>query len=464
MTAPRPCRAVLDVGKTHARLCVVDGAGQPLETLRRRSEVGPGPPYPHLDTDSLFDWVLDGLASLCTRHDIGSIVPVAHGATAALLAGDELALPVVDYEQEIPAGASAAYDRQARDFAHTGSPRLPLGLNLGRQLFWQRQAFPLEVARATDLLLHPQYWAYRLSGAKVAEVTSLGCHTDLWEPAAGAPSSFARSAGWADLLPPVVPAWATVGAPSADVRSRTGLAADCCVLAGIHDSNASFLAHRAPRTDDFCVVSTGTWVVCMAHGAEWARLGEERDMLANVDAFGGPVPSARFMGGREYAAIAGDGAAGAPAAADLERVLRRGALALPAFASGGGPFAGRRGRSIDADDLDASGRAALAALYCALVTDTCLDLLGARGDIVVEGRFAANEAYVAALAGLRPDRSVSVSRDETGTVAGAVALCDLAAGRLPSSPPLVAVSPWDPASLDRYRARWRERVGSTADA
>ena len=33
--------------------------------------------------------------------------------------------------------------------------------------------------------MYPQYWAYRLTGVLANEVTSLGCHTDLWNYRAG---------------------------------------------------------------------------------------------------------------------------------------------------------------------------------------------------------------------------------------------------------------------------------------
>ncbi|NJN38893.1 MAG: hypothetical protein HC790_09445, partial [Acaryochloridaceae cyanobacterium CSU_3_4] len=52
-------------------------------------------------------------------------------------------------------------------------------------------------------------------------------------------------------------------------------------------------------------MSTGTWVIVLGVGGALEGLEAPRDTLANVDAFGRPVPSARFMGGREYDVIAG---------------------------------------------------------------------------------------------------------------------------------------------------------------
>src|SRR5262249_35149120 len=148
-----------------------------------------------------------------------------------------------------------------------------------------------------SILLYPQYWAWRLSGVMASEITSLGCHSDLWRPREGDFSSLARSQGWVELLPPRRAAGDSLGTISSSVAKLTGLDLGCVVLCGIHDSNASYLCHRAGRADDehFAVVSTGTWTVVMAHGTELNHLQENRDMLANIDAYGSPVATARFM-------------------------------------------------------------------------------------------------------------------------------------------------------------------------
>lgn len=434
------CTVVLDVGKTSAKLCAVDASGKLIAEQRRANAVLPGPPYPHLDAEAIFDWAVEGLARIAADSEIGAIVPVAHGACAALLAGDALALPVLDYEFDGVSEVDGEYEPLARNFSATRSPRLPAGLNLGRQLFWLERRFPAEFASVTDILLWPQYWAWRLSGAKLAEVTSLGCHTDLWQPEAGAFSRLARERGWTGLFPKIVPAW-----------QRTGR-----VLAGIHDSNASYLVHRSSRGDAaFTVVSTGTWFVCMAHGAALERLDPARDMLANVDAHGDPMACARFMGGHEYAAIAGtEDLALRPSALDAEAVIASRALALPCFAPQGGPFRDRAGRIEGSLASTPRARAALASLYLALVTDHCLDLLGARGDVIVEGRFATNLAYCSALAGLRAPQPVVASVDATGTIAGAALL----AGWPGSTSPARATKcdSIQHAGLGDYRRLWRE--------
>ena len=386
MSSPRPkAVAVFDVGKSNVRLSAVNDAGVAMATLERQNTVDNSPPYPHFDTDALYAWLLEGLATLARDFRIHTVVPVTHGACAALVDSDGLVLPIMDYEFRGVCDIDADYDAIARDFARTASPKLPAGLNLGRQLFWQQRQYPPEFSRAT-ILPYPQYWAARLCGVRAWEPTSLGCHTDLWEPQSGDFSSFAKTMGWDARFGRRVSAWTPLGSLLPEVAERTGLSNECQILAGIHDSNASYLAHRATREDPFCVVSTGTWIVMMAHGSPLEVLREEFDTLANVDAFSNPVPTARFMGGREYAAICG-GEVGAmqPSVGDLETILASGALAIPSFADQGGPFRALAGRIVGNVPDSARNRAALAAMYCALMTDYCLTMIEARGEIFLKG-------------------------------------------------------------------------------
>jgi len=447
--------AVLDVGKTRVRVCAVGWEGELLAQSERDNCVLAGPPYPHADVEGLFDWFCDALRELAARHPIEALVPVTHGATAALIGARGLELPVLDYEfADLP-----ALELPSGTFAQTGSPALPAGLNLARQLAWQEAAFPEAFSRVECILPYPQYWAWRFSGKRVSEITSLGCHTHLWAPQACSFSALAVERGWERLFPPRVEAWTSLGPLLPEVAQRAGLDPACCVHAGIHDSNASYLVQRVVRGDEpFAVVSTGTWVVCMARGVPLGCLRAELDMLANVDAFGEPVACMRFQGGREYAALAGQaGQALTADERDLQGVIASGALALPSYSDQGGPFASRRGEVTPPAPQQPRARAALASLYCALMIDLCLDCLGARGEVVLEGRMAANPAIAAVLGALRAPQRCLASDDPTGTLRGAALLARWSArGSIAAT--VSPVAPLPLAGLADYRARWRARV------
>jgi L-fuculokinase len=446
---------VLDIGKTNVKLALVDAAGTLLAEERRPNAILGDGPYPHHDTEGIWDWMLATCRSFARQAQVSAIVPVTHGATAALVDRDGLVMPVLDYEAALP---DVDYERIRPPFAQTFSPALPLGLNLGRQLAWLAQRCPSEFARARHILMYPQYWAWRLCGVAASEATSLGCHTDLWDPLHQRYSQLVAGMGWTGLMPPLAAPSAALGTIRPEFAALTGLPASCQVLCGIHDSNASLVRYlgrdtgAAPRT----VLSTGTWVIAAALGVPLAGLREEADMLANTDALGRPVACLRFMGGREFAALA----VANPVAcsfAQIEELVARGTMALPCFAEAG-PFGGRAGCIAGPGPRDAGERFALATLYCVLMADYCLDALGARGPIAVEGSFTANPWFGPLLAGLRPEQALSYSDDASGTTCGAWLLRyrdGLPPGAGTARPPAQL------AGLRAYRQRWLERLAAT---
>lgn len=451
--------AVLDVGKTNVKLVLFEG-GSVLWQKSTPNRPLPGPPYPHADVEAIWSFFIEGLREAAARFAITDVVVTTHGATSVLIDDAGLALPVMDYEFAGVDEIEAEYAAFRPPFAETLSPPISAGLNFGRQVFYQQRRYPEAFARARWLLMYPQYFVWRLTGTVRNEVTSLGCHGDLWNPAAGIPSSLVARCGWEHLLPPVVRAWDVVGSLSATVQAQTGLSADVRVRAGIHDSNASILPHLLTLEPPFTLVSTGTWVVIMALGASTARLDPARDMLAYVDARGEALPAAKFMGGREFATLL-EGASSACDEEDVTALFASGALALPSFVANGGPFPGVPGRVVGALPQRPGARAALASLYAVLVTDYLLTKLGAdAGAVVVEGSFAGNDVFCSALAALRPGQAVLLSPDTAGTAYGAGLLATWP--QAPTRPPMKQARPLaDAEGLLAYRERWREALPST---
>ena len=192
---------VIDIGKTNAKLTLIDADGLTLREERCANNILTDGPYPHHDTERLWAWMLETFRTFAGIAKIGAIVPVTHGATAALVDDDGLVLPILDYESKLPEEIDAEYALVRPAFSETYSPNLPAGLNLGRQLAWLERRFPTEFARAKYILMYPQYWAWRLSGVAASEVTSLGCHTDLWDTVAQDYSSLVVHKGWGSLFP-----------------------------------------------------------------------------------------------------------------------------------------------------------------------------------------------------------------------------------------------------------------------
>jgi len=453
MSAQAALIAVFDVGKTNAKLTLIDPAlGQEVWSVRRANNTVQGEACRELDIAGIEAWLLESLRNAPGRERIAVIVPIAHGAAAVLVdrAGEVVVAP--DYEDPCFDDVSEEYLPLRDSFSLTFSPNLPLGLNLGRQLFYLQTVCADLFQRAAHVLMYPQYWSWRLSGAMAVEVTSLGTHTDLWRPHEQAYSSLARKQGWARMMPPQRAASERLGRIRPSVADATGLNAGCEVSCGIHDSNASYLRFLMDREREaFTVVSSGTWTIVMANRGDLRRLVEQRDMLANVNAFGSPVATARYMGGREYEAIAQSG--DEPTVDAVIEVLSRGAIALPSFASAG-PFAGRPGRLEGVESLQGTGRAALATVYSALMTAVLIESLGTAGEIFVDGPLARNPLFARLLAACVPVGTVRTYPEGGGTRVAA----HLAGIPSPAPGALHSVAPLKLPGLLEYQANWRHRL------
>ena len=457
MNTPSPLIAVLDVGKTNAKIAFVDPAlGQEVWSARRANNVVQGPLLRELDVVGIEAWLLESLRGAPQRERVAAIVPVAHGAAAVLADHTGQVLIAPDYEDTRFDEVAAEYAALRDPFALTFSPNLPQGLNLGRQLYYLQSRHNELFRRVSHILMYPQYWAWRLSGVMATEVTALGTHTDLWRPHDDTYSGLARKQGWARFMPSMHRATAHLGKLRPSVAAATGLPESCVVTCGIHDSNASYLRFLMDREREaFTVVSSGTWTIVMANRGDLRRLREDRDMLANVNVFGSPIATARYMGGREYEAIAQ--CPDEPSFDALIEVMSRRAMALPSFASAG-PYSGRRGSIEGAEGLNATQRAALATLYSALMTAQLIESLGTAGEIFIDGPLARNPLFGSLLGACVPAGTVRIYPEGGGTRVAA----HLAG--MPSLAPaaLRNVAPLRIDGLLEYQADWRHRLEERA--
>lgn len=454
-------KAVLDIGKTHIKLQLVDDAGSPgLSYQRQNAPVITGD-YPFADTDTIWQWLVETLKSCPETANIKAISITTHGATAALVninseAKDGLVMPILDYEFNGPDQCEAAYQRVRPDFSQTLSPALPAGLNLGKQLFWLQHQYTEAFARASHLLLYPQYWAWRLSGVLATEVTSLGCHTDMWMPFKKTYSALMNEQEWLKLMPPIYRASDCLGTVLPSIAAQTGLPENCQVYTGIHDSNASYLRYlisEEVNDNTFTVISSGTWTILMQAGGNSGVLDANKDMLANVDMNGDPVACARFMGGREYEHICqllGGDISMTVTTDDVAKAITNQWMVTPDFSGGNGPFGGAKPQIACPNPAPAPQ--AIATLYCALLIDQRLTDLQATGPVYIEGAFLKNPLLCALVAQLR-DQPVWLSTDNTGTVQGAGALAELdSASTAPLS--LMACKASTFNALTDYKAKW----------
>ena len=451
--------AVLDIGKTHVKLNIIDHQNQIVFSRQMSNNVDYSQAYPCVDEDRIWRWFCETMQDASSTFSITRLTTTTHGATAALvnrnrILEDGLVMPILDYETKGIFEQSKFYDEIRPKYDDTFSPNLPAGLNLGRQLYWLNDNYPEKFKEVTDILMYPQYWVWRLTGKCYGEKTSLGCHTDLWSVKNNNYSDLIENMGWQSLFPPVKPAWHECGPILPYIAQELGLTEACEVYNGIHDSNASFLRYiLIEDKKPFTVISSGTWTILMASQVALNTLQQEKDMLANIDALGQPVACARFMGGREFELIckqAGSWLGEQFDEKDVQGVIDNSVFALPDFSDGSGPFGGKKSEFIGV--VDRVSGIALATIYCALMIDYQLELLKAEGTIYIEGAFLKNPMLCALLQQLRPNQTIALSADNTGTVLGAAYLTrwHKVTGSIEvNQPALINVT-----GLDNYKQKW----------
>lgn len=100
-------------------------------------------------------------------------------------------------------------------------------------------------------------------------------------------------------------------------------------------------------------------------------------------------------------------------------------MLLPSLEKGSGPFPANAASWATREPATPGERFGAASFYCALMTATCLELIGAEGPIIVEGPFASNMLYLEMLATACGRPVTTGAGSITGTSIGAAMLADM---------------------------------------
>ncbi len=205
--------------------------------------------YPHFDIEVLWSFILDGLGRPRDQsQDRRDLDHDAWRRRRLARRRGELVLPVLDYEHDGAGATAAPTMRGARPLPKQARRACPSAQSRRAASSGKAGSSRKNSRGLKTILTYPQFWAFaphRRSRSR--EVTFLGCHTDLWSPAARDFSSMVDAMGWRKLFPPIRPAADRLGAILPEIAARTGLPADTPVHCGIHDSNASLLPHLMAR-------------------------------------------------------------------------------------------------------------------------------------------------------------------------------------------------------------------------
>ncbi|MCX2431236.1 FGGY-family carbohydrate kinase [Pedobacter sp. GR22-10] len=298
---PKPVIAIFDVGKTNKKLFLIDEnysivyerSARFVETMDEDGEICE-------NLESLTSSVYDSLNQVTQlkEFDIKAINFSTYGASFVYL--DEKGAPLTplyNYLKAYPEGLKAAfyaqYGGEEKISLETASPVLG-SLNSGMQLYRLKCERPELFNRIRYALHLPQYLSYLLTGKAVADITSIGCHTQLW-----------------DFNKNEYHYW--VKAEEIDQKFGEFTAADTAIKSsfqgkevsvgvGLHDSSAALIPYLANFNSPFVLISTGTWCISLNPFNQEPLQADElkKDCLCYMHFKGKAVKASRIFAGHEH--------------------------------------------------------------------------------------------------------------------------------------------------------------------
>nr|WP_121274068.1 FGGY family carbohydrate kinase [Pedobacter schmidteae] len=298
---PTPVIAVFDVGKTNKKLFLFDEQYKIVfERSARFLETVDEDGDPCENLESLRLSIFDSLREVFKNpaFEIKAINFATYGASFVYIDEDGKPLaPLYNYLKEYPEALKKQfYDTYggAEVFSNlTASPVLG-SLNSGMQLYRIKHEKPELFAEMKYALHLPQYLSYLISGDAYSDITSIGCHTNLWDFSKNDYHEWVRKEGVIDKLAPIVPSDSVIPAAFPGNNYAVG--------PGFHDSSAALVPYLVNFHEPFMLLSTGTWCISLnPFNATPLTADElENDCLCYLQYEGKPVKASRLFAGYEH--------------------------------------------------------------------------------------------------------------------------------------------------------------------
>jgi L-fuculokinase len=306
--------AIFDIGKTNKKLFLFD---EQYKIVWEQSEVcdqttdEDGEPCE--DVARLTNWVHASLAKLATLKDfsIKAINFSAYGASFVYIGEDNKPIaPLYNYLKTYPGALKkkfyAAYGGEITFSMLTASPVLG-SLNSGMQLYRLKEEKPELFGRIKYALHLPQYLSFLLTGEPCSDITSIGCHTNLWNFSQRHYHEWVYREGIIDKLAPIMPSSSVLPAKAPGGGLKNGpqnrpQSGPALSGIGLHDSSAAMIPYLESFSEPFLLISTGTWCISMNpfNDSPLTVAELQKDCLCYMSYQGEPVKASRLFAGYEH--------------------------------------------------------------------------------------------------------------------------------------------------------------------
>ncbi|MEP6596636.1 MAG: FGGY family carbohydrate kinase, partial [Ginsengibacter sp.] len=296
-----PVIAIFDIGKTNKKLFLFDEnykivyerSARLIETIDEDGD-------PCENLDSLRLSVFDSLRDVFRRKEfeIKAINFASYGASFVYLDEEgRTVAPLYNYLKEYPESLKKKfYDTYGgeEEFSNrTASPVLG-NLNSGMQLYSIKYEKPLLFLQIKHALHLPQYLSFLISGNRCSDITSIGCHTNLWDFLKNEYHYWVKQEGVLEKLAPLMHCNRVLPAFFPGNKYYVGI--------GLHDSSAALIPYLVNFQEPFILISTGTWCISLNpfNDSPLTKEELENDCLCYMTYLGKPVKASRLFAGYEH--------------------------------------------------------------------------------------------------------------------------------------------------------------------
>ncbi|MDP1811750.1 MAG: FGGY family carbohydrate kinase [Sediminibacterium sp.] len=299
--SPTPVIAIFDIGKTNKKFFLFDEQYRiVLERTVQFEEICDEDGFVCEDLFQISRWIRRTIAEIidCSEFEVQACNFSAYGASLVHI--DEKGNPVTPlynylkpYPKSLQEKLYEAYGGEDVVALATASPVLG-NLNSGMQLIRIKYGSVALYNRIHISLHLPQYISYLLTGKLYSEITSIGCHTALWDFSKNAYHDWVVKENIISKLPPIHETDEVIEITVNGKWIKSGL--------GLHDSSAALVPYLLRFKEPFILLSTGTWSISLnPFNREPLTAGELRqDCLSYISFEGHPVKASRLFAGNEH--------------------------------------------------------------------------------------------------------------------------------------------------------------------
>ncbi|OHX63909.1 FGGY-family carbohydrate kinase [Flammeovirga pacifica] len=294
--------AVFDIGKTNKKLLVYD---QQLQLIDHKEinlrEIADEDGFPTEDLDLLVIWMVSSLVEKLQSPDYKIIALNFSCYGASIVHLDKQGNRVGSFYNYLKNTSPEFYHQLYNQYGgvdlfseKTASPVLQF-LNSGLQLYWLKHHRKNIWEQINTTLHFPQYLHYKFTRNLATDITSVGCHTSLWD---FQKDDYHDWVGKEELSFPPMTSNYHVEDVEPEISQQS-----LKVGIGIHDSTSSIQPYmHLSQGKPFILISTGTWAINMnpSFKGELTLNQLENDCLSNINTDGSKILSSRFMLGRVH--------------------------------------------------------------------------------------------------------------------------------------------------------------------